>query len=673
MAEAIRGEGDPNEVRRPQSNGTAHLPSLQSLSPSTSFATSSASPSTTRAVTPNSSSSRSWLRNTFGRRPKTASSSTAAEKRVVPTHRPRSQQVEDEDRRDSKHQSYFEKQQEGSLRTSGSRGSKNGTNSKPESVPAIVVQDEAPIAPNTSEALEHDSENRMDNTNIHDEEQEQAPSPPPKSGPEPTRAPSVADTSNPGGVEESSPFRPISTAIPSGSFDDLTQAESLQFSNRGSLMLLGKRTNMAHPVMNKDWQEGLKALKDLPDDSTEPASKPDFKTMRKVEQTQMALPRGLLSPSRLLSPDEILLSRKVRFMYEHGDEKAGDLASLEEPMQSHSFNDSSVSVGVSNGSDEAEGSNTFLTIESTKDLRHSSSVRRSLYLNAPGQRQSMIIREENEIAGGIEDWDDVKGDEVDRYGFIIPRKAGSRDSDNSFVKERPGIQRVSTVLQMASEAPRKPHKLRRMPSQSRSVKSATVASKRKSDKSLKPAASMYSYQSNRSFSSARAPLRYAANRLPHNRDRRCVDEAGDMLTLPPGLADIAEQEEGGKAALELKKKEWQREEKWRKMGRQIPRRGNGRGGGMIFDFDAKDPKVISRTWKGIPDRWRATAWYAFLAASTRHVQDAPSEDELIEKFHELQEQNSADDMQIDVDVPRTIGSHIMFRRRYRGGYVSHSN
>lgn len=33
----------------------------------------------------------------------------------------------------------------------------------------------------------------------------------------------------------------------------------------------------------------------------------------------------------------------------------------------------------------------------------------------------------------------------------------------------------------------------------------------------------------------------------------------------------------------------------------------------------------------------------------------------------LLEQNSPDDVQIDIDVPRTITHHIMFRKRYRGG------
>lgn len=36
-------------------------------------------------------------------------------------------------------------------------------------------------------------------------------------------------------------------------------------------------------------------------------------------------------------------------------------------------------------------------------------------------------------------------------------------------------------------------------------------------------------------------------------------------------------------------------------------------------------------------------------------------------MQELIERASSDDVQIDLDVPRTISSHIMFRRRYTGG------
>jgi hypothetical protein len=143
-----------------------------------------------------------------------------------------------------------------------------------------------------------------------------------------------------------------------------------------------------------------------------------------------------------------------------------------------------------------------------------------------------------------------------------------------------------------------------------------------------------------------------------------MDEAADMLTLPPGLADIAE-DVCIKAAAEAKRKEWEREDKWRKMAKVVNNKRDG--GGMMFEFDTNSPKLIERTWKGIPDRWRATAWHAFLTASGKKRPGSPTDEELIATFHTLIDQGSPDDVQIDIDVPRTISSHIMFRRRYRGG------
>lgn len=144
-----------------------------------------------------------------------------------------------------------------------------------------------------------------------------------------------------------------------------------------------------------------------------------------------------------------------------------------------------------------------------------------------------------------------------------------------------------------------------------------------------------------------------------------MDEAGDMLTLPPGLADIAEDEEGGRAAEFLKKKEWERAEKWRKMAKIVKTGKDGEG--MAFEFDASSAKLIERTWKGIPDRWRASAWHSFLSSSAKKHKDSATDDQIIAAFYSLLNQSSADDLQIDLDVPRTINSHIMFRRRYRGG------
>ena len=265
-------------------------------------------------------------------------------------------------------------------------------------------------------------------------------------------------------------------------------------------------------------------------------------------------------------------------------------------------------------------------------------------------------RRPHELAGGIEDWEDVEGKDVDRYGFITTSKTTSRPGTP---EPRPP-QRVSTVLQLVSETPRKRRTFGRSASNATS-KFRRPPSRKVSARSLKTQDTRRSNASTRSNSHLRA----AANRLPGNRDRRWMDEAGDMLTLPPGLADIAEDEEGGKAAEGLKKKEWDRAEKWRRMAKIVKTGKDGEG--MEFEFDTRSPKLIERTWKGIPDRWRSAAWYSFLSASAKRKKDSPSQEHIIGAFHKLQNQSSADDVQIDIDVPRTINSHIMFRRRYRGG------
>jgi hypothetical protein len=145
-----------------------------------------------------------------------------------------------------------------------------------------------------------------------------------------------------------------------------------------------------------------------------------------------------------------------------------------------------------------------------------------------------------------------------------------------------------------------------------------------------------------------------------------VDEAGDLLALQPGLAHVTEAEGAEKMAAELKRKEAKRSEKWRKMARVV--KPGSEGQGTVFDFDVKNPKLIERTWKGIPDCWRSAAWYSFLASSAKADPiNYVADEELKAAFHRLVEEPSPDDMQIDLDVPRTINQHIMFRRRYRGG------
>ncbi|KAL9017704.1 MAG: hypothetical protein Q9185_004979 [Variospora sp. 1 TL-2023] len=437
------------------------------------------------------------------------------------------------------------------------------------------------------------------------------------------------------------PFIGLMTEIPTGSFDDLTLPGQIEFSTRGSMLIGGKK---AH--------HGMSFIQARPVRSPNPS-------------VHLAPPLST-APKRVLSPDEEMLSSKVRWMYEDGTKKPS--VSRDSLLPSYG---------------NKEESNTQRPISpNSADIPSDSDDRTTRAMNSVDQRPSSppttrgilsVLREEKELAGGIEDWDNVDNADVDRYGFIIPSQPSH---DSSLHSLRPKsrdpyrIQRVSTVLQLASEAPRRRRSgLARSPSSAKSPSRSTTAmsTPRPGSVSSRPASSQSSYRG--TLDTTQSKLRFATNKLPYHRDRRCLDEAGDMLTLPPGLMESSEKQEDSRAVEASRLRERRREEKWQKMAQVVNRSGGEKvGGGMTFDFDTKSPKVIERTWKGIPDRWRATAWHAFLSASAkRRNEPLPSDDDLKAAFAHLLKQASPDDVQIDIDVPRTINCHIMFRRRYRGG------
>ena len=435
----------------------------------------------------------------------------------------------------------------------------------------------------------------------------------------------------------------ILTEIPSGSFEDLTLPGQMEFSKRGSMLIGGKKANKAH---GRNVSNG------------------------RVIGSRRTLSKDLLSPlpslpTRALSANDEALSCKVRSMYEGGaEEDSAYAAGLYDKLGNGHIEEQKPSL--------RQVSNSSLYPVNTPQITMNGEAAHGVPSHATtstSKRSSAVVRDANELAGGIEDWEDLSAGDVDRYGFIVPRKpssqASSLNSNQPRSPEPPRIQRMSTLLQIASDTPRRQHstiKRKKGPSaKSPALSAEAPSSSRPVSRLIRPSSSQSWY---RTTTGSQSRIRSAANRLPHNRDRKCVDDAGDMLTLPPGLADIAEDEEASKAADDLKRREWEREHKWRNMAKIVR---NKNGGGMVFEFDTKSPKVIERTWKGIPDRWRATAWHAFLTASAKKRRGSPSDDELIAVFKKLVTQGSPDDVQIDIDVPRTINSHIMFRRRYRGG------
>lgn len=90
------------------------------------------------------------------------------------------------------------------------------------------------------------------------------------------------------------------------------------------------------------------------------------------------------------------------------------------------------------------------------------------------------------------------------------------------------------------------------------------------------------------------------------------------------------------ASAALREKEHTRAKKWRDMAvvRKRSERGDeaGKGGGCEWAFVTRDPKLVSRTWKGIPDCWRAAAWHAFLTASAKRRGIGRGDAELIEIY-----------------------------------------
>jgi hypothetical protein len=102
-------------------------------------------------------------------------------------------------------------------------------------------------------------------------------------------------------------------------------------------------------------------------------------------------------------------------------------------------------------------------------------------------------------------------------------------------------------------------------------------------------------------------------------------------------------------------------EKW---GRMLEPRSRD-AGGNIHTWGiraAKGHKLSRRAFKGIPDRWRSAAWQA-LIGNFAHADNDQSLALAID-YREALDKHSQYDIQIDLDVPRTINGHVLFRTRY---------
>jgi hypothetical protein len=105
--------------------------------------------------------------------------------------------------------------------------------------------------------------------------------------------------------------------------------------------------------------------------------------------------------------------------------------------------------------------------------------------------------------------------------------------------------------------------------------------------------------------------------------------------------------------------------------------GDRDSGGNIIQWKFSDriltneKRLRRRVAKGIPDRWRAAAWEALILRtedqagfSSRRKKSQMSNRETIKRFYALILEPCAQDVQIDLDVPRTISGHLYFHTRY---------
>ncbi|KAH9463879.1 hypothetical protein Pst134EA_015960 [Puccinia striiformis f. sp. tritici] len=87
------------------------------------------------------------------------------------------------------------------------------------------------------------------------------------------------------------------------------------------------------------------------------------------------------------------------------------------------------------------------------------------------------------------------------------------------------------------------------------------------------------------------------------------------------------------------------------------------------EWNQQRARFEKRCFKGIPDRWRTGAWEMLLAESDTQRQSSskPTLQRLHQQFNGLLISPSEQDVQIDLDVPRTINGHIFFHTRYGKG------
>ncbi|ODO06655.1 hypothetical protein I350_04013 [Cryptococcus amylolentus CBS 6273] len=120
-----------------------------------------------------------------------------------------------------------------------------------------------------------------------------------------------------------------------------------------------------------------------------------------------------------------------------------------------------------------------------------------------------------------------------------------------------------------------------------------------------------------------------------------------------------------------KRKETERVGKWARMMKVKKRDPGGNIAEWDWSHEGQGAKLQNRVYKGIPDRWRMAAWWTLSDGQAQQWKGKgkgkASAPELIKDYNDCINLPSTFDVQIDLDVPRTISGHTMFVTRYGTG------
>lgn len=453
-------------------------------------------------------------------------------------------------------------------------------------------------------------------------------------------------------------FQGLVTDIPSGELEDPFSSDQLEFSKRGSVLWRGSKycepnTSIGHPPEIKS-----SIFSGVFGSDGKSTRKESYEMLPRPQSAQEIVVHGRIdnhSLERPISAEEHRLSQRVRTWYGQQDKILGYGLKMPDTKLSSNIPDS-------------EDADLVMDLPGRPSHRLDPTDGR---LKAPrmagaiGDRMSVP----NTTAGGIEDWTDLDSKDVDRYGFYSSRTLGSK--------------RLSAAALSASGSTEQ----QRITHSRLKLTAATDQSHPQSQQTTSPNASQAGTANRLSLSAGGKPLRTSPSLLtsrskrsttsmafrPISKGRRHIDEASTMLNPLHGLEheDFMQESRFVTGSDTNRTLERKRAVKWARMSKPVTTTTSRQGGGTDFHFNTSHSKVVSRTWKGIPDCWRGAAWYSFLDTSARQRSSSgapePSDAALELFFNNCQSEDCVDDAQIDMDVPRTVGAHVGFRQRYRGG------